>query len=99
VRKAGRNTLENQVKLLKIDFQKVEREHIFQVFGQIVFHQFSSSELPEESDQFRFLRDSRRLLYTDRPDFIVFMTLTVKVCGFYHQVDTKKFSVVQCNKI
>jgi len=27
---------EKQVKLLKIDFQKVEREHIFHVFGAFV---------------------------------------------------------------
>jgi hypothetical protein len=26
---------ENQVKLLKIGFKKVEREHIFQVFGHL----------------------------------------------------------------
>jgi hypothetical protein len=27
---------EKEVKLLKIDFQKVEREHIFHVFGEFV---------------------------------------------------------------
>jgi hypothetical protein len=32
---------EKQVKLLKIDFQKVEREHIFQVFGQLDIRKFS----------------------------------------------------------
>ncbi len=36
---------EKQVHFLKIDFEKVEREHIFQVFGAFAIRQFSCTDV------------------------------------------------------